>query len=164
MKVSYSQLEQLTGFTYRTLKKRMDGLQPVGRGRNAANLWESIEALPLIYQVDQGNGDGDPDGDGDGESRVDYDEQWKQQRARLAKEQADAQALKNAVRRRELIPADKVRETWERIVGAANKQFLGLPARLAQMLETATTTDEVREIIDAEIKAVLYSLAKGEKD
>ena len=76
-------------------------------------------------------------------------------------EQADGQALKNAMQRRELIPASEVAETWGRIVTAAKMQFLALPDRLSQMLETASTANARRIIIEAEIKNILEALADG---
>jgi len=83
------------------------------------------------------------------------------QKARLAKEQADGQVLKNAMQRRELIPASEVAETWGRIITAAKMQFLALPDRLAQMLETASTANARRIIIEVEIKNILEALADG---
>ena len=80
MKISYNQLTELTGFTFRTLKKRMDGLKPVGSSQTGANLWESKEALLLIYSR---NGTNDPDETGE---QLDFNGE----KARLAKEQADA--------------------------------------------------------------------------
>lgn len=84
-----------------------------------------------------------------------------QERALLAQEQRIGQALKNAEAKKILIPASKVSETWTRIIVAAKTQFLALPDRLAQMLETASTFDDRRALIDAEIKNILSSLAEG---
>lgn len=151
MKISYNQLTELTGFTFRTLKKRMDGIKPVGSSQTGANLWESNEALLLIYSRNETN---DPNETGE---QLDFNDE----KARLAKEQADGQALKNAKDRGELIPASEITETWGRIVTAAKMQFLALPDRLSQMLETAATADKRRTIIDAEIKNILDGLADG---
>jgi len=152
MHISYNKLTDLTGFSYRTLHKRLSGLSPVGTGRTGANQWESKEALPLLYTRN-----GKPVTDKpDDESEQLY---FNTEKARLAKEQADGQALKNAMQRRELIPASEIAETWGLIVTAAKLQFLALPDRLSQMLETASTASDRRTIIEAEIKSVLEGLA-----
>ena len=78
-----------------------------------------------------------------------------EERARLAAAQANLQELKIAELKRELVPASKIAETWGRIVTAAKMQFLALPDRLAQMLETASTAHARRIIIEAEIKNIL---------
>ncbi len=147
MEVTCNRLSEWTGITRRVIKKRLDSLTPVGKGPGNAILWESREALPLIYapaaKVIADNGSGN----------------WAEERARLAKEQADGQALKNAKDRGELIPASKVAETWGRIVTAAKLQFLALPDRLSQLLETAKSIDDRRALIDAEVKTILVALS-----
>ena len=84
-----------------------------------------------------------------------------EERARLARAQAKVQELKIAEMQGELIPAAEIATTWERIITAAKMQFLALPDRLSQMLETAATADKRRIIIDAEIKSILDGLADG---
>ena len=46
-----------------------------------------------------------------------------------------------------------------RIVVAIRTQFLALPSRLSQMLETVTTPRERYNLIDAEVKTILNALA-----
>lgn len=152
MQVSYNKLTELTGFSYRVLRKRLFGLSPVGTGRTNANLWESQEALPLLYNQNGNSGTGKKDLE---RELLDFNVE----KTRLAKEQADGQALKNAVQRRELIPASEITATWGRIVTAAKLQFLALPDRLSQMLETASTASDRRAIIEAEVKSILEGLA-----
>ena len=152
-KVSYNQLTDLTGFSFRTLKKRMDGLQPVGTNRTKANLWDSAEALPLIYAwrskaAEEYNG------------KTAEKLELTNERAMLAREQRIGQEIKNARERQELIPSSAIAEAWGRIVSAVKRQLLALPGRLAQMLETSGSTDERRAIIEKEIKAILEGLAK----
>lgn len=151
MQVSYNKLTELTGFSYRALRKRLVGLSPVGVGRTKANLWDSKEALPAIYGR---NGSKEKK-----HSLKDDILSFNSEKTRLAKEQADGQALKNAEHRRELIPASEITETWGRIVTAAKLQFLALPDRLSQMLETASTAKERRTIIETEVKSILEGLA-----
>lgn len=127
-------------------------MTPVGIGRNGAKLWDSIEALNRIYAPkiikngDGGNGDGIP---------LDYSDE----RALLAKEQRLGQELKNARERGELIPTKKVKEIWGRIITSAKQQFLALPDRLVQILETTESSHEQRLAIDKEIKNILVGLS-----
>jgi phage terminase Nu1 subunit (DNA packaging protein) len=81
------------------------------------------------------------------------------EKARLAKEKADGQALKNAKERAELIPVEQVAQAWGRIITGIRNQFLALPNRLAQMLETTGTTEQRRALIDREVKTILEALA-----
>ena len=146
MKVSYAQLTDLTGKAYRTLKKCMDGLKPVGVGSGGANLWDSKQALPLIYGIGKGT-----------EEKLDA----QAEKARLDKERADNMELKNAQLRGELIPLDVIKEESDRNAISIRNRFLAMPDRLAQMLETTSTFAERREVIDSEIRRALEALADG---
>lgn len=103
MNVSINQLVELTGHTSRTIKRRLDGLLPLadkGPRKNAV-MYDSRQALTLIYaQVSA-----PPAGPGEAEQRK---HSLEEARTRLADEQADAQEIKNAVRRGELIEAGAV--------------------------------------------------------
>jgi phage terminase Nu1 subunit (DNA packaging protein) len=70
------------------------------------------------------------------------------QRIRLAKEQADAQALKNAALRGELVDAAAVDREWQEIVRAVRSRMLAIPSRL-QHLTAADVSALDREIRDA---------------
>ena len=137
------------GIDRRTVKKRLEELTPkkVGRAYN----YNSTEALPAIYA----NAQPDPRMKDPDTARLDYDVE----KARLAKEKADAQELKNAATRRELVPVSEVADAWGRIVTGIRNQFLALPNRVAQMLETTGTTEQRRALIDREVKTILEALA-----
>ena len=130
----------------------MDGLEPVGTTRTKANTWESKDALPLIYSWKPKK-----HREKDKAAAIDYNTE----RAKLAKEQRIGQEIKNAKEMGDLIPKDQITDAWGRIVSAAKRQFLALPDRLAQMLETTGTVDERRALIESEIKVILEGLAKG---
>jgi phage terminase Nu1 subunit (DNA packaging protein) len=148
MKVTYNQLSELTGMTYRTIKKRIDGLDPVGVTRNNANQWESREALQMIYGV----------AGADKDNKLDA----QQEKAKLDKERRITQRLKNRQLEGELIHVDQIRDQWQRIVVAIRTQFMALPNRLSQMLETVSTPRERRQMIEDEVKIILNGLADGE--
>jgi phage terminase Nu1 subunit (DNA packaging protein) len=151
MQISYNQLTELTGFSYRTIKKRIGGrLRPVGVGPSGANLWESTEALPLIYESTPGGQAEQPAG------------QATSHHDRYEKIRADLLELKYKRLSGELIPAADIRVRWARIANAVKTRFLGLADRLAQMLETTSTQDERREMIDSEIRQILISLGAAD--
>lgn len=154
MDVSLNKLAELTGIDRRTVKKRLDGLAPrkVGRAYN----YDSAQALSAIYAHAFNAG-----GSTQGTEKQDID--YNVERARLAKEKADGQALQNAKERGELIPVDQISQAWGRIATGIRNQFLALPNRLAQMLETTGTASERRAMIDAEVRTILEALADGKE-
>ncbi len=97
--LTINQLAELTGSTNRTVKKRLAEVAPVRVSANAS-YYSPREALPAIFL-------GDPSAN---DSR-----DLTRERARLAREQADATALKNAQARNELAPVDLIRWTLNRV-------------------------------------------------
>jgi len=79
------------------------------------------------------------------------------ERARLAKEQADAQALKNAALRRDLVPAADVEREWSDTLRQLRSKILALPSRLRQSLVHLTAADVAA--IDGELRRTLEELA-----
>ena len=113
----------------------------VGRAYN----YDSAQALPAIYANVVKPGPQppvDPD-------TLDLD--YNVEKARLAFERADGQAIKNAQERKELVPVAEITDAWGRIITGIRNQFLALPNRLAQMLETTATTEQRRALIDREV-------------
>ena len=81
------------------------------------------------------------------------------ERARLAREQADAQALKNAVMRGENVPAVEVERAWGDILRGLRSRFLAVPSRLRQTVPHLTTSDVT--LIDRELRDALQELGAG---
>lgn len=79
------------------------------------------------------------------------------ERARLAREQADNVALKNAILRRDMVPATEVEKEWSGIVRQARAGILAVPPRLRQIIPTLSAHDI--DLIDAELRKVLEELA-----
>lgn len=74
------------------------------------------------------------------------------ERARLAKEQADAQALKNGKLRGELVEAAEVARTWSDLLRSVRARILAVPSRLRADLpdlDAATTQAMDRALRDA---------------
>ena len=103
-------------------------------------------ASPEAPPTDDGEGDGaDPD--------------YSREKARLAKEQADAQAMRNAATRREMLDAGEVVQRWSAIVSGARSALLAVPKRLRDVLPDLSPSDLAK--IDAEIRRALMSLGDG---
>lgn len=136
-------MHDLTGYGHRRIRKLLKDVPPMESKDRRSIYYDSITALEAIY----------------GSENSDILDLTKE-RARLAKEQADAQELKNAKERGEVLPLDKIKETWARIVVACRTRFLALPDRLAQMLETCESIEDRRALIDAEVKTILIALSE----
>jgi phage terminase Nu1 subunit (DNA packaging protein) len=78
-----------------------------------------------------------------------------QERARLAKEQADNTALKNASLRRELLPAAEVEREWSDIL---RKVRAGILATTSRVRASAGLTAEQAVEMDAELRLALKDL------
>lgn len=131
---SISRLAQLTGRTTRTVKTKCEGLATKAGDKNAI-LYESREALPAI--LFEGLTDG-----------LDLQDE----RARLAKEQADKYELENAERRGELLNAVEVREKWVEIASSVRSKLLPLPVKIARV---AVGSNDLREI-ESKVRTELY--------
>jgi phage terminase Nu1 subunit (DNA packaging protein) len=79
------------------------------------------------------------------------------ERDRLAREQADNMALKNAALRRELVPAVEVEATWAEIMRRVRSRLLAVPSRVRQGCSHLTAHDVA--LIDAELRRALDDLA-----
>lgn len=83
------------------------------------------------------------------------------ERARLAKEQADQYALKNAGLRGELLDAKECERKWTDACRCIRSAMLAIPSRVRQQLPHLTRTDAA--LIDDEIRRALTELANGEQ-
>lgn len=78
------------------------------------------------------------------------------ERARLAKEQADAQAIKNAKLRGELVEASEVERTWADALRQLRARIMAVPSRLRSEL-----LDIDPQTIDAMDRALRASLTEA---
>ncbi|MEY8841790.1 DNA packaging protein [Cribrihabitans sp. XS_ASV171] len=81
------------------------------------------------------------------------------ERARLAKEQADAQAIKNAKVRGELVEAIEVERGWSDLLRKVRARILAVPPRLRQALDLGARE---AEIIDRALRDALSELGNGD--
>ncbi len=127
--LNYSQLAELTGKTFRTVKARLVGTEPVEtRGRGV--YFNSRAALPLIYGIDNS-----------GELDL------AQERARLSRLQADAQEMKNKKTAGELIDLKEVLNTCSQVVVAARNRLMGVHAHVAPIILGSMDDESAHEII-----------------
>lgn len=82
------------------------------------------------------------------------------ERARLAREQADSVALKNAALRGDLVSAADVTRTWADVLRRVRAGVLAVPSRVRAALPQLTAADVA--VLDAEIRATLEGLAHGD--
>lgn len=109
---SVARLTSLTGFSYKTIKSRIERLTPILEGK--ATLFETKDALPMLYQVDIGP------------KLFDLE----QERARLSHHMANREALKEGVERGELVPAQEVIELGAVTIAAARAKILSIGSKL----------------------------------
>lgn len=82
------------------------------------------------------------------------------ERARLAREQADAQALKNAVLRGEHVPAAEVARAWSDLLRAVRSRLLAVPSRVRGAIPGLTVADVT--LIDREVRDALQELGNAD--
>ena len=82
------------------------------------------------------------------------------ERARLAREQADAAALKNGALRGSLVPADKVEREWADVFRTVRAAILAIPSRVQQRLPHLGQADV--SALDREIRDALTEVGTAE--
>jgi Phage DNA packaging protein, Nu1 subunit of terminase len=140
------------GVSDRTVRDLADRSIIIRTGRGKYDLRASIAAYTAhLREVSAGRG---------GETQIlDLTEQ----RARLAKEQADATALKNATTRGELVKAEAVAQEWEGIVAEVRSAMLAIPGRIRRRAGSAFDAAAIA-LVDQEIREALTALANPDQD
>ncbi|MCC3245095.1 hypothetical protein LG047_07155 [Methylocystis sp. WRRC1] len=80
-------------------------------------------------------------------------------RARLAREQADAAALKNAALRGEMIAAAEVAAAWRMIMTGVRSRMLAIPSRVRAAIPHMTLSEV--DIVEREVVDALKDSANG---
>lgn len=81
------------------------------------------------------------------------------ERARLAKEQADAQAIKNAKLRGELVEASEVERTWADALRQLRARVMAVPSRLRS--ELPDIDPQTIDAMDRALRATLTEVGNG---
>lgn len=80
------------------------------------------------------------------------------EKTRLTRHQANNEALKEAINRRELIPAPDIIEAWSEMVGAMRARLLALPGRLANRVMSFDTVRDAEDYAREEVYSALQEL------
>ncbi|WP_081629267.1 terminase small subunit [Methylopila sp. M107] len=83
------------------------------------------------------------------------------ERYRLAREQADAMAIKNALSRKQLVSAFEVEKVWRETMQEVRTKLLTIPSRIQQRMSQFTAVDI--EAIRLELFDVLHDLAQADQ-
>ncbi len=144
--VSGHELAAVLGVNDRTVRALNERGLVVKRGRGRYALLASVTAyVEHLRGIASGRGD---------EALV-FD--LTRERARLAKEQADKQALQNEALRGSLVSADDVKREWASVLRTVRSKLLSVPSRIRQSLAHLTAHDV--EAIDAELRRTLEEIA-----
>jgi phage terminase Nu1 subunit (DNA packaging protein) len=81
------------------------------------------------------------------------------QRARLAREQADGTALKNAELRGEMIRASEAEARWREVLTGIRARLLAVPSRVRMALPQLSATEIT--VIDRELRSALEDASSG---
>jgi hypothetical protein len=115
---SISELWELTGYERKLIKKKLQGL-PFSNGQKGGHLYESTEALPIIYSVDS----------------------LEVARAKHALSQASLNAVREEDLRKERIPIQDVRD-------AIDEVFQAQSSTLKAAKNKKLTPDLINELLD----------------
>lgn len=160
--LSLNQYQELTGKSYRTIKKRLERLDPL-RTDGKSVFYQPKEALPLIYSeltethasADE-TGSGEGEGFGSGPPHV----QLTKQRTRVEKLRADKLQLEIDQLKGNLFGAEKIKSDWEEMTGAFRAKMLGLPARVSLQLAQLKTPAEIENLLRRTINEALSELSQ----
>ena len=83
-----------------------------------------------------------------------------EERARLAKEQADAKEMENAIARGELVKIEDVAKQFEAGLVRARTRLLAIPSKIAPEVHACATMKEVQAIIEQNMIEALSELAE----
>lgn len=84
------------------------------------------------------------------------------ERARLAKEQADGQEIKNALARSEVVPAADVENVWGQLIDRFRVRLLAVAPRVAPLIKPSHMVAEIEALIADAINEALAELSRTE--
>lgn len=136
-----SQLAELFELDRRTVVRKLGDLAPISDRGNKGKYYRVADAARLCFAPEA----------------LDLS----QERARLAKWQADHEEIKVSIVRGELFPAPAIVATWQSIVAAARAKLLGIPRRMAPLVVEAGSLAEIEATARDLIYEALAELARG---
>lgn len=146
MMQSISELAALTGMGRGTVKNRLALLTPTKEG--TALLYESKEALPLLYRV--------------GTDQEALNPQV--ERVLLDRERRRSLELANAKTTGDLLPREEVAKAWSDQIAIAKARLLALPGRMAPAVLRLKDMRSVEKTLRDGIYTILEELAGGAEE
>jgi hypothetical protein len=137
---SITELHNLTGIDRRKITKKLANL-PSQTGHKGAKLFESSEALPLLYL--------DPE-----DAKLDPNKE----RARLTHHQANIAFIEEQQRAGVLVERDEVVAEVSGAIANCRARLLTLPTKLATMIVGRDSVNEVREVLESGVYDALTEL------
>jgi hypothetical protein len=145
--LSMSQLSQVTGKDRRTVKDRLQGLEPKLEGR--AHLYDAHIALPMILELT------------DGDNSV--AKQMADEQLRYERERADKVALQNQKLRGEVVSIEEVANVVEGEYAAVKAALIAIPSKCAGELATMDNVIEIKKLLDGLINETLVELSSSDR-
>ena len=140
MKVNKRELSEIFGVTQQTLDKWQHAGMPHKKGvKGRENEYDTAECIDWRMHGQD----------------IDY----KKERARLTKAQADEQEMKNQIMNGELVAADDIIEKWSTIATNVKNRMLSVPSRAATLLQGVDGVKETKKIIEGLVKEALKEIA-----
>ena len=139
-------IEQLTGITFKTIKKRLDhfNVKPYKK-RGSAILYDAFEALPALYK------------------KPDSDLQLAVERAKLAQVQAEKIRVETDRLLGKLVNKEEWCEDWSAMLVDFKNKLLGLPLKVSPLLADKKT-DEIYPILQDHLVGVINELAAESRE
>ena len=139
-RLSITQLHELTGRARATIRRRLEDLEPTAR--DGRTVWYAPrEALPLLFGI----------------GGLDLTAE----RARLAKEQADGQELKNALARADLVLPDAMDRATIALATAVSSRLQAIGTRTAPALAAEGKVAGCQKIVDEAVAQALLELSEA---
>jgi hypothetical protein len=154
LKYSYSinELMNLTGKSFRTIKKRLENLTPERDDGKGGIFYDLRVALPQIFKNDLAPT----------KSLLDYRLLREKSEARLAEVKAKKLKLELDLMRKTLIPAAMAEKGWADLVSTFRSRMLALPSRAALLLYDMESIQEIETALTEFVYEALNELSTDE--
>ena len=143
MELSIAEIEKISGFSYKTIKKRLENLAPIRRKGNSI-FYESRDAIPLLFKAES-------------EGRLNLD----QERAKLAKAQTEKVELESSKLKGTLVDANELAEAFKKEIIAAKAKLLRIPKTLGAQYPTIESSLHLEDFATDLIHESLAEIASA---
>ena len=145
MECNLRELEELTGASFKTLKKRLEkaGLEPV-KTTPKGNFYNPQEALKAIYTEQNSE-----------------ELNLQEERAKLARAQTEKTQYEADKMKEKLICAEEVKTAWAKYINNVRSKFLLLPLKISKDLKGISETKDIENILEENIYLCLVELSQG---